>query len=387
LANPKGVKGENFTGVIVFKDYDEENLLEAWRMENGEVTGLQIPSKNGNLKKGGRMAYWCVTVKYGYYDGPFGANPDGTTKLGGAQLRESAIMEDCNFVVTGTEQQCFDSYSSGSGTGGEANGGYFDYQVPSGGGGSGDGLGEAAYASDYNHWYVEQFILEYGQRLNLRTEEIVYFMDHPSIIESVKEFLALFGDWAFRAESFIENKLSESRGWGSMHPNERTVLRSKGWSLYHINLMAYAMSAIWAQKNTNEKFTQNQYPDVWMNGNGGPNCSFCRANAFKHALLAVYLSHVFNSSSFAKQLQDAHEEWDPTTQESQMDLDNNKEGYKVYDGNGYLHNKKLFYVYNNYQTTASIYQTLVMDKFNNGQLDYLKNLDNNVRIRKSTNQL
>jgi hypothetical protein len=70
-----------------------------------------------------------------------------------------------------------------------------------------------------------------------------------------------------------------------------------------------------------------------------------------------------------------------------MDLDNNKEGYKVYDGNGYLHNKKLFYVYNNYQTTASIYQTLVMDKFNNGQLDYLKNLDNNVRIRKSTNQL
>ena len=141
------------------------------------------------------------------------------------------------------------------------------------------------------------------------------------------------------------------------------------------------MSAIWAQKNTNETFTQNQYPDVWMI-QGNTNCGDCRANAFKHALLAVYLSHVFNSSSFAKQLQDAHEEWAAPEPVSQMDLDNNKKGYKVYDGNDYLHNKKLFYVYNIYQATASIYQTLVMDKFNNGQLFYLKS-----GVRKRTNEL
>ncbi len=381
LANPKGVKGDNFTGIIVFKDYDEEVLLEAWRLDNGQVTGVEIPQKTGKTKKGGRLAYWCVTVQYGYYDCPSGANADGTTKLGGAQRRESAIMEECSFVVTSTEEHCFDSYSDGSGSGGEENGGYFESQLPSGSGGG--GFQPESYENAYNHALVDNFILEYKTTLNLSELEIDYLKSFPQLVVSIKAFIKLFGTWAFRAESFIEDQLISTFSSNVLRPEERMVLRSRGWLYYDINLIAYTMNAIWVtHSDTDLHFPQSQYPDVWMNGQKPSTCSDCRGNAYKHALFAAYNSHVFESSSFAKQLGDAHEGPDTGMEReigSQMDLENNTAGYNVFDNSTTIHSNTIL-------DAAADYQTAVMKKFNEGKLKYIKTI-NGKRVMLSTIQL
>ena len=369
-SNPKAVKGENFTGIIVFKDYEEEILLESWRLENGRVKGVEFPKKAGKPKKNGRVAAWCMSVEYGHWDCPPGNPP---SKLGGGDgpnRRLSAVMEDCNFVVDYREEHCFDPNDDGGGNSknAEQDGGYFGDQLPSGSGGGGF-VGDA-YNNANEHSLADDFLFEYASQLDLSVEERQYFRDYPQLIEPIAELIKTFGIWVYRADAFLEDLVFRAMG-KTMHPNERAALRSIGEQYYLINLGAYAMSAYWAEKATDKRLPQGEYPDLWTGRTPG-SCAVCKGNAYKHAIFAAYNSHIFESTRIARDLGEGHEEGEiqrhlpgqPRTPASKMDIFNNERGYDVYNENFLAHSSTILKV-------ADQYERAVLDKFNHGDLMYL----------------
>jgi hypothetical protein len=349
--NPKGVTGNNFTGMILFKDYDEEDIfLEGWRMENGEVLDVFGSQSSGKSKKNNGRVMNCYFVTYGHWEQ---VNSSRTLRING----EVRIL--WQWVVDYTSYHC-----SGGG------GGYFEGQLPPGGGGA--GVSPGAYDGANNPQSQAEFILQFQGILSER--EINHVLEYPIIMEKIKTFAKLYG----------VSRLGDVHFMGSVicvltrrciNSEEESILGETGF--YAINLAVYVVNAWTATDVTKRNFANDM-----ANGRPASDCGVCTGNAFKHALFRILDAHSFGISR-ASRLGEAHERNSLPGDERNMDLFNNEVGLQIFS------NPNLIFFQNTImeESTLSMYLKSLNFLINNGNLQYIKfqNGDNGTEILVNTN--
>lgn len=343
------INGNDLTGMILFRHYDDEDkLLEGWRMENGQVTEVFGEQNGGETRKNGRMM-GCVTVTYGHWKQV-------------ANLRVSGITGHffLVWVVDHTETYC---------SGGDGGGGYFEGQLPSGSGGG--GVNPSAITNVfYDNQYVTDFLNQYGGLFPGSFQQN-HFYDNPHLVDAAREMISEFGNSIVTNYQELENKAANFFSGGStLSVSEKNVLSNDGF--YGLNLLAYAWNGIVARRVTTDIVRE---PD-----SGG--CPFCRGNAFKHTLFAVFNSHTFGSY-MASQLGDAHEAG-LVGLETTMDKANNLAGYTMYDN--FNPAATIPPRYWPLSQAKSVYIQKVNDMFGNGELIYIKTEAGNPPTLTPTNQ-
>lgn len=301
--NPQSAKDENFTGILLFKDYDDEDkLLEGWRMENGQVTDVFGGESSGKPKKNGRVMD-CFLISYGHWK--FVPNARISVEAFGTYV----WVED--FV---------DYYCTGSG------GGYFEAQLPSGGGGG--GFGSPGITNVYSSEYTNEFMNNYGSLF--MNQELNHLLENPSLMESVKNFINRYGASRLRDISFIGSVFCGATGQ-CISQEEEGILSEDGF--FNMYFIVYAMNAALASESTDWRFDYGT-----TNGKPAVSCEVCSGNAYKHALFRALDAHVFGVSK-SQRLGNAHEGGlgspDPNNPnynpDVAMDVFNNSKGIDAYN--------------------------------------------------------
>lgn len=340
LDNPRGVKDENFTGILLFKDYDDEDkLLEGWRMDNGQVIDIFGDENDGKSKKNGRIK-GCITVTYGYWKFTPNARISSATPVPGTWTWEPSHSE---------------SFCTGGG------GGYFEVQLPSGGGGG--GLGSPGITDVNSPQYTNEFINRYGSLF--MTQERNHLLENPNLMEGVQNFIARYGASRARDISFIGSVFCGAVGQ-CINQQEDGILSEDG---YHaINFMVYAMNAVLVSESTDFRFNYGT-----TNGKPAVGCEVCSGNAYKHALFRAVDAHAFGVSK-SERLGDAHEAGtgspDPNNPnynpDVAMDVFNNGKGIDAYNEASWLWHSA------GVQVAISKYMSIINGYYDNGNLKYIR---------------
>ncbi|GEM_PF-906817 len=344
-ANPKEVKGENFTGLLLFKEYDEEVLLEGWRLENGEIVET-LGDSAAQTKKNGRIASTCYVVTYGYYD----CN-DGPTRVGDHTMRVDATT-GCTFVQTGMDAYCT---SGGSG-------GYFEGTLPAGSGGGAGGIDAGAVDNIYLGNYTYDVL---GNHRSLFTNsEWNYLIEEPRIVDAVKNWINYAGSRA-RDEAFINQVIAEYTPFNrSLNQYEVNTLSNHNSSFFYgVNLIAFAGNVLKTFATTAALFP-------WS-GDNNYECSACPANSFRHAFLMTLHCQTFGTTTAGK-LGEDHER-DPTSGiiditniEIIMDRFNNAKGIDIFNNTSTLITNSSWFI------AIPAFTMSVSDYLETGKLNYVK---------------
>ncbi len=301
--NPTGAKDENFTGILLFKDYDDEDkLLEGWRMENGQVIDVFGGKGENKPRKNGRVMD-CFFITYGHWK--FVPNARISVETWGTYV----WVED--FV---------DYYCTGSG------GGYFEGQLPSGAGSG--GFGSPGITNVYSSEYTNEFMNNYGSLF--MNQELNYLLENPSLMESVKNFINRYGASRLRDISFIGSVFCAAKG-RCINQQEEQILGEDGF--FNMYFIVYAMNAKLASETTDWRFDYGN-----TNGKPAENCGVCSGNAYKHALFRALDAHVFGAYK-SQRLGNAHEaeQGSPNPNDANynidvaMDIFNNGKGINAYN--------------------------------------------------------